>query len=111
MCSDCYIQLGRVSAGRMPGVPVPPAELQRFEEETAFERFAISSYPFTDPDSGGQSISADLRNQAGNVQVAVNLVESVGAGSIMAAVAPFRPLIFGAAYKVTDVLVELGVRI
>lgn len=92
-------------------VPIPAPELQRFEDETAFERYAISSYVFTDPDSAGQFISADLRNPTGNVNVAVNLVESVSSGSVLAAVAPFRPLIFGASYKILDLLVELTLRV
>jgi hypothetical protein len=90
---------------------IPAAELQRFEEETAFERYVISSFAFVDPDSAAQSASADLRKKTGTIQVKVNVSDSLGSASVTGALAPFRALVFGAAYTITDLLVELAMRV
>lgn len=81
-----------------------------FEDATAFERFVLArAIPILDASSKHQS-SLDLRGGAGKaITIAIAETATVGGGndaSIREAV--FRPLFFGAAWKVLDLAMELA---
>ncbi len=88
------------------------------DETTAFERYAIdSSIPAIDNPMNSASI--DLRPEPGEIaagfaahaNVAIGVSENMSAGAITATVSRLRPLIFGAAFKVLDLMLELALEV
>lgn len=77
-----------------------------FEDASAFERYAIQEALGTSP-SGPSSSAIDL-TEPGPKKIAVNLSENLSAGAVSTTVNKLKPLLFGAAYKVLDLLIELA---
>lgn len=94
-------------------MPLSFAQRTDFGEATAFERYVIAA-SIPAHDSGLNAASVDLRRTPGEinveagVKIAVGLSENLSAGAVTTAVGRMRPLIFGAAFKIVDLALELA---
>jgi hypothetical protein len=95
-----------------------PTTITELADDTAFERFVLDrTFPLM-PSSGGAasvvdlgksgSISVAVTPQPAVARVSVSLSDSSGSPEGQLSVDTVRPLIFGAAWKVFDQLVELA---
>jgi hypothetical protein len=90
-------------------------QLQEFDEATAFERYAIETSIPAHADSLNTA-SMDLRRPVGHIEVgaeigvhvAIGVTENLSAGAVTSTIGRLRPLIFGAAFKVVDLMLELA---
>jgi hypothetical protein len=86
-----------------------PRSVAEFQDDTAFERFVLDrTMPLLPPQEAKQVI--DLRGSDVN-PVEVSSVETSRGPSSEVRVDDLRPLIFGAAWKVLDLLIELALEI
>lgn len=84
--------------------------LAQFEEDTASERFVLDIIATAgQPPNPAPRPRDDLRG--GGLSMARSASDWLAADSVAQAVGSFRPLGFGAAYKVIDMLVELVMRV
>jgi hypothetical protein len=84
-----------------------PSTVSDFQDDTAFEGLLLDRVSPLIPSSADGSV-IDLRQPGGN-SVNISLTESVGSGGHdQLRESEVRPLVFGAAWKVLDLLVELG---
>jgi hypothetical protein len=89
---------------------MPPTSPQEFEDDTAFERYALNlTFPLIMPSQGSTVI--DLRGQEPSVSVSVRPGVAEGATSVGVSgrripLKDWRPLLFLAAWKVLDFLIE-----
>jgi hypothetical protein len=81
-----------------------------FEEDTAYERLALATLANPDeaPPGAGFAIN-DIRGHSRTFSRSVH--ESLHADAAARVASRFRPLVFGAAYKVLDFLAEMAMRI
>jgi hypothetical protein len=93
-----------------------PTNLREFQEDTAFERFVLDRATPLLPTSEatsvidlgeGGSTSISVTPQPAVTSVSVGDVDSTRATSDQLSIDDIRPLLFGAAWKVLDLLVEL----
>jgi hypothetical protein len=92
-----------------------PTNLSEFEDDTAFERYVLDRATPLLPRVAGTSVielgDANSTSVAVGVQpvtVHVGVVDSTGSGGDQLSPDDIRPLLFGAAWKILDQLVELG---
>lgn len=84
--------------------------LAQFEEDTAYERFVLDTIATAgQPPNPTPPPRDDLRG--GGLSMARSVSDWLAADSVAQAIGSFRPLGFGAAYKVIDMLVELVMRV
>ena len=84
--------------------------LGQFEEDTAYERFVLDAIATAgQPPQPTPPPRDDLRG--GGLSMFRHASDWLAADSVAQAIGRFRPLGFGAAYKVIDVLVELVMRL
>lgn len=84
--------------------------LAQFEEDTAYERFVLDTVATAGhPPNPTTPPRDDLRG--GGLSMARSTSDWLAADSVAQAIGSFRPLGFGAAYKVIDMLVELVMRV
>ena len=82
----------------------------QFDEDTAYERFVLDTIATAgEPPNPTPPPRDDLRG--GGLSMARSTSDWLAADSVAQAVGSFRPLGFGAAYKVIDMLVELVMRV
>jgi hypothetical protein len=78
-----------------------------FEDASSFERTTLASvFPLISTQAA--SASLDLRTSHGPVTVDLSLGGDLGGGARQALINELRPLLFGAAWKVLDLLFELA---
>lgn len=81
---------------------------EELKEFTAFERYAIRALSTELRKTRQSPRSVDLRGNQRLVNLNMIATFSVGGGMVDAALAVVRPLLFGAAYKVIDQMIELA---
>jgi len=86
----------------MTGITTP----SEFDDATAFERFALELVPLAPTTSTGEA-TLELRPD-GTRLFGLTLTATVGAEAVADVVHRMRPLLFGAAWKVIDLLYELA---
>jgi hypothetical protein len=86
---------------------ISASQILEFEEATAFERYAIDASipPHAD---ALNTASMDLRQAPVRAPIQVGFSDDLSFGSVSTAVGRLRPLVFGAAFKVVDLLFELA---
>lgn len=93
-----------------------PANLREFAEDTAFERYILDHATPLLPTSGSTSVidlgdagstSISVTPQTATATVSVGATDSTGSAGDQLNIDHIRPLLFGAAWKVLDLLVEL----
>ena len=78
-----------------------------FDDASAFERFALATvFPLVGATSG--SASLDLRSSPGNITVELTSVIGGRDSACRDLINDLRPLLFGAAWKVLDLILELA---
>src|SRR5918992_4157882 len=83
--------------------------LVELEEATAFERFALAAgIPVIVIPDSVQRASLDLRGSGTGVTIGVLATENLGARARQDLLDQLRPLLFGAAWKVIDLVIELA---
>jgi len=97
-----------------------PTTIAELEDDTAFERFVLDrAFPLMPSSEGAAStidlgtlgsISASVTPQTAQATVAVSMTDHIGAPTGLP-INAVRPLIFGAAWKVLDLLVELALEL
>jgi hypothetical protein len=92
-----------------------PTNLTEFEDDTAFERYVLDRATPLMPRSSGSTVielqgsdSTSLAVEAQPAMVHVGADDSSGSGEHRLSPDDIRPLLFGAAWKVLDQLIELG---
>jgi hypothetical protein len=104
--------------GEHDGVDEVPTTISELVDDTAFERFVLDrTFPLM-PSSGGAtsvvdlgrsgSISVEVTPQPAVARVSISMTDSTGSPEGSLSVETIRPLIFGAAWKVLDQVVELA---
>jgi len=84
--------------------------LRQFDDDTAYEMLVLETITTAgQAPPGTQHARDDLRGD--HVHFARGVFDTVGAGSVAQVIDRFRPLAFGAAYKIIDILVELVMRL
>jgi hypothetical protein len=81
--------------------------LAEFEEDTAYESLVLTSLSDVRQMVLGRETEARDNISGANISSVRAVSDTIGAGAASAAVEPFRGLVFGAAYKVLDLAVEL----
>jgi hypothetical protein len=81
--------------------------LAEFEEDTAYESLVLTSLSDVRQMVLGRETEARDNIRGANISSVRAVSDTIGAGAASAAVEPFRGLVFGAAYKVLDLAVEL----
>jgi hypothetical protein len=86
-----------------------PNSVPDFEDDTAFERYVLDRVALLAPAAGGSSV-VDLRG--GGAAVQVGLADGSACADPNSHLTPteLRILVFGAAWKVLDLLIELALR-
>jgi hypothetical protein len=85
------------------------ATLAEFEESTAFERLVLAEvFPLLATTNTVAQAALDLR---GGVTIDVKMLENLGPQARQDLIDRLRPLFFGAAWKILDLLVELGLHL
>lgn len=84
---------------------------QEFADDTAYERLVLATIidPIRPP-PGAVFATIDIRG-SGPRSFARGVHDSLGAGTVESVAARFRPLAFGAAYKILDFIVEMTMRL
>lgn len=95
-----------------------PTNLSEFEDDTAFERYVLDRATPLLPRVVGTSVielgdgnSTSVAVGVQPVTVHVGVVDSTGSGGDQLSPDDIRPLLFGAAWKILDQLVELGLEL
>lgn len=78
-----------------------------YDDATAFERLALTYVPLGSTQSSPDLIDLELRSD-GTAHFTRGFTEDLGAAAVTEVLGRFRPLLFGAAWKVLDLLVELA---
>jgi hypothetical protein len=83
-------------------------QISCLDESTAFERYAVDIIP-PRPDPLDSS-TIDLRNSRlqGHTNISINVHEDTCAGAVAATLERVRPLVFGAAFKLIDLMLDLA---
>lgn len=94
-----------------------PTDLEQFKEDIAFERFVLGRatplLPRSETTSRielGGAGSTSIRAEAEPVRVNVEATDSTGSAAGHLSIDEVRPLLFGAAWKVLDLLIEHALR-
>ncbi len=87
------------------------AVLALFEDDTAYETYALTALADADEMVRGRTLVArdDIRGR--NTSMVRYVADSLGAADARAAVQKFRPLVFASAYKVLDLVIEMVARL
>jgi hypothetical protein len=95
-----------------------PTNLAEFEDDTAFERYVLDRATPLLPQSQamsvielGQGNSTSVAVTPEPIAVHVQVFDSTGSGPDQLSLADVRPLLFGAAWKVLDLLTEFGLEL
>jgi hypothetical protein len=81
--------------------------LCQFEEDTAYEALVLGSLSRARELELGRTTEARDDIRGATKHFAIGVAEHLGGSAVRAALEPFRPLVFGASYKVLDLAVEL----